>query len=136
MSKSQIESEKKMRNYQLNTDQSLEFAADLDIRIVDESFDSELEKSSIRVYAANNRLFANFAATIKIFKAEDADEYVLVDVDHRGIDLMYALESNEIISCGDFAEITEFQTRNTSSLEELRQIVDSQLLIELQINVE
>ena len=125
-----------MRNYQLNTDQSLEFAADLDIRIVDESFDSELEKSSIRVYAANNRLFANFAATIKIFKAEDADEYVLVDVDHRGIDLMYALESNEIISCGDFAEITEFQTRNTSSLEELRQIVDSQLLIELQINVE
>lgn len=49
---------------------------------------------------------------------------------------MYALESNEIISCGDFAEITEFQTRNTSSLEELRQIVDSQLLIELQINAE
>lgn len=49
---------------------------------------------------------------------------------------MYALESNEIISCGDFAEITEFQTRSTSSLEELRQIVDSQLLIELQINVE
>lgn len=125
-----------MRNYQLNADQSLEFAADLDIRIVDESFDSELEKSSIRVYAANNRLFANFAATIKIFKAEDADEYVLVDVDHRGIDLMRALESNEIISCGDFAEITEFKTRSTSSLEELRQTVDSQLLIELQINVE
>lgn len=125
-----------MRNYQLNADQSLEFAADLDIRIVDESFDSDLEKSSIRVYAANNRLFADFTATIKIFKAEDADEYVLVGVDHRGIDLMYALESNEIISCGDFAEITEFQTRNTSSLEELRQIVDSQSLIELQINVE
>ena len=33
-----------MRNYQLNVDQSLEFAADLDFRIVDGSFESELEK--------------------------------------------------------------------------------------------
>ena len=125
-----------MRNYQLNADQSLEFVADLEIRTLGEHFDSELEDSSFRVYASNNMIFADFAAKIKIFDLENADESVVVDVDRKGIDIMHVLESKEIISCGDFAEITEFQTHNTSSLEELRQIVDSQLLIELQINAE
>lgn len=124
-----------MRSYQLSADQSLEFAADLNVRVIDESFDSELENSSIRVYAANNRLYADFAATIKIFRLDNADEYALASVDHKGIDLIHALESNEIISCGDFMEIVELQTRNDNLMKELREIVNLQMLAELQIYV-
>ena len=124
-----------MRNYQLTAYQSLDFSADLEIRIVDESFDSELESSSIRVYADSNRLFADFAASIKVFNVDNADESVLVNVDHKRIDLMRVLESNEIIACSDFMEIAEFQTRNSDRLEVLQEIADHQTLVELQISV-
>ena len=125
-----------MTNYQLTAEQFLNFLADLNIRVLDDTYAAGLEKYSLNVRAANNKILADFAATVKVFSTTPDDESVLLEIDVKGLDLMNILSSNEIISCTDFMEITEFQTRNADRLEKLQEICNEQLLIELQLRVE
>lgn len=124
-----------MKNYELTAEQSLNFAADLTVRVLEDSYASELERYSLNVRAANNRILADFAVTVKVFNTTH-DESVLLEIDVKGLDLMNILSSNEIISCTDFMEITEFQTRKADQLKKLQEICNEQLLIELQLRVE
>lgn len=125
-----------MSNHELTAEQSLNFAADLNVRVLDDAFAAELERYSLNVRADNNRILADFTAAVKVFSTTPDDESVLLEIDVKGLDLMKILSSNEIVSCTDFAEITEFQTRNADRLEKLQEVCNEQLLIELQLRVE
>ena len=125
-----------MKNYELTAEQSLNFAADLTVRVLDDAYASELERYSLNVRAANNRILADFTATVKVFNTTHDDESVLLEIDVKGLDFVNILSSNEIISCTDFMEITEFQTRKADRLEKLQEICNEHLLIELQLRVE
>lgn len=125
-----------MSNYELTAEQTLNFAADLTIRGLDDTYAAELEKYSLNVRAANNKILADLTATVKVFSTTPEDESVLLEIDVKGLNLIKILSSDEIISCTDFAEITEFQTRNSDRLEELQEVCNEHLLIELQLRVD
>ena len=125
-----------MSNYELTAEQALNFAADLNIRVLDDAYAAELEKYSLNVRAANNKILADFTATVKVFSTTPDDESVLLEIDAKGLNLIKILSSEEIVSLIDFAEITEFQTRNADRLEELQEVCNEQLLIELQLRVD
>ena len=125
-----------MTNQELTAEQALNFAADLNIRVLDDSYAAELERYSLNVRAANNHLLADFTATVKVFSTTSDDESVLLEIDAKGLNLIRILSSYEIVSLTDFAEITEFQTRNSDRIEKLQEVCDEQLLIELQLRVE
>lgn len=125
-----------MSNYELTAEQAFSFAADLNIRVLDDAYAAELERYSLNVYASNNKILADFTATVKVFSTTPEDESVLLEIDAKGLNLIKILSSDEIISCTDFAEITEFQTRNADRLEELQEVCNNQLLIELQLRVD
>lgn len=125
-----------MSNYELTAEQALNFAADLTIRNLEDDYAAELERYSLKVRSANNKIIADFTATVKVFSTTPDDESVLLEIDVKGLDLMKILSSNEIISLTDFAEITEFQTRNADRIEELQEVCNEQLLIELQLRVD
>lgn len=86
--------------------------------------------------AANNKILADFTATVKVFSTTPEDESVLLEIDAKGLNLIKILSSDEIVSLTDFAEITEFQTRNADRLEELQEVCNEHLLIELQLRVD
>lgn len=86
--------------------------------------------------AANNKILADLTATVKVFSTTPDDESVLLEIDAKGLNLIKILSSEEIVSLTDFAEITEFQTRNSDRLEELQEVCNEQLLIELQLRVD
>lgn len=125
-----------MSNYELTAEQAFNFAADLNIRVLDDAYAAELEKYSLNVRAANNKILADFTATVKVFSTTPEDESVLLEIDVKGLNLIKILSSDEIVSLTDFAEITEFQTRNADRLEELQEVCNEQLLIELQLRVD
>lgn len=125
-----------MSNYELTAEQSFNFAADLNIRVLDDAYAAELEKYSLNLRAANNEILADLTATVKVFSTTPDDESVLLEIDAKGLDLIQILSSEEIVSLTDFAEITEFQTRNADRLEELQEVCNEQLLIELQLRVD
>lgn len=125
-----------MSNYELTAEQALNFAADLTIRSLEDDYAAELERYSLKVRSANNKILADFTATVKVFSTAPDDESVLLEIDVKRLDLMKILSSNEIISLTDFAEITEFQTRNADRIEELQEVCNEQLLIELQLRVD
>lgn len=125
-----------MTNHELTVEQALNFAADLNIRVLDDSYAAELERYSLNVRAANNHLLADFTATVKVFSTTPDDESVLLEIDAKGLNLMKILNFDEIVSLTDFAEITEFQTRNADRIEKLQEVCDEQLLIELQLRVD
>lgn len=125
-----------MSNYELTAEQSFNFAADLNIRVLDDAYAAELEKYSLNVRAANNKILADLTATVKVFSTTPDDESVLLEIDAKGLNLIKILSSEEIVSLTDFAEITEFQTRNSDRLEELQEVCNEQLLIELQLRVD
>ena len=125
-----------MSDYELTAEKDLNFAADLNIRVLDDAFLVELEKYSLNVRAANNKILADFTATVKVFSTTPEDESVLLEIDAKGLNLIKILSSDEIISLTDFAEITEFQTRNSDRLEKLQEVCNEQLLIELQLRVD
>ena len=125
-----------MSNYELTAEQTLNFAADLTIRGLDDTYAAELEKYSLNVRAANNKILADLTATVKVFSTTPDDESVLLEIDAKGLNLIKILSSDEIISLTDFAEITEFQTRNADRIEELQEVCNEHLLIELQLRVD
>lgn len=125
-----------MSNYELTAEQAFNFAADLNIRVLDDAYAAELEKYSLNVRAANNKILADFTATVKVFSTTPEDESVLLEIDAKGLNLIKILSSDEIVSLTDFAEITEFQTRNADRLEELQEVCNEHLLIELQLRVD
>lgn len=125
-----------MSDYELTAEKDLNFAADLNIRVLDDASLVELEKYSLNVRAANNKILADFTATVKVFSTTPEDESVLLEIDAKGLNLIKILSSDEIISLTDFAEITEFQTRNSDRLEKLQEVCNEQLLIELQLRVD
>lgn len=125
-----------MSNYELTAEQSFNFAADLNIRVLDDAYAAELEKYSLNVRAANNKILADLTATVKVFSTTHDDESVLLEIDAKGLNLIKILSSDEIISLTDFAEITEFQTRNADRIEELQEVCNEQLLIELQLRAD
>lgn len=125
-----------MSNYELTAEQSFNFAADLNVRVLDDAYAAELEKYSLNVRAANNKILADLTATVKVFSTTPDDESVLLEIDAKGLNLIKILSSEEIVSLTDFAEITEFQTRNADRLEELQEVCNEQLLIELQLRVD
>lgn len=125
-----------MSNYELTAEQAFNFAADLNIRVLDDAYAAELEKYSLNVRAANNKILADLTATVKVFSTTPDDESVLLEIDAKGLNLIKILSSEEIVSLTDFAEITEFQTRNADRLEELQEVCNEQLLIELQLRVD
>ena len=125
-----------MTNYQLTAEQSLNFLADLNIRVLDDTYAAGLEKYSLNVRAANNKILADFTATVKVFSTTPDDESALLEIDVKGLDLIKILSSDEIISLTDFAEISEFQTRNADRLEALQEVCNEQLLIELQLRAD
>lgn len=90
----------------------------------------------MKVRAANNKILADFTASVKVFSTTPDDESALLEIDVNGLDLIKILSSDEIISLTDFAEISEFQTRNADRLEALQEICNEQLLIELQLRVD
>lgn len=125
-----------MPNYELTAEQAFNFAADLNIRVLDDAYAAELEKYSLNVRAANNKILADFTATVKVFSTTPEDESVLLEIEAKGLNLIKILSSDEIVSLTDFAEITEFQTRNADRLEELQEVCNEHLLIELQLRVD
>ena len=125
-----------MTNQELTAEQALNFAADLSIRVLDDAYAAELERYSLNVRAANNKILADFTATVKVFSTTPDDESVLLEIDAKGLNLIKILSSDEIVSLTDFAEITEFQTRNSDRLEKLQEVCNEQLLIELQLLVD
>lgn len=125
-----------MSNYELTAEQAFNFEADLNIRVLDDAYAAELEKYSLNVRAANNKILADFTATVKVFSTTPEDESVLLEIDAKCLNLIKILSSDEIVSLTDFAEITEFQTRNADRLEELQEVCNEQLLIELQLRVD
>lgn len=125
-----------MSNYELTAEQAFNFAADLNIRVLDDAYAAELEKYSLNVRAANNKILADLTATVKVFSTTPDDESVLLEIDAKGLNLIKILSSDEIISLTDFAEITEFQTRNADRIEELQEVCNEQLLIELQLRAD
>lgn len=125
-----------MTNQELTAEQALNFAADLNIRVLDDAYAAELERYSLNVRAANNKILADFTATVKVFSTTPDDESVLLEIDAKGLNLIKILSSDEIVSLTDFSEITEFQTRNADRIEKLQEVCDEQLLIELQLRVE
>ena len=125
-----------MSNYELTAEQAFNFAADLNIRVLDDAYAAGLERYSLNVHASNNKILADFTATVKVFSTTPDDESVLLEIDAKGLNLMKILSSDEIVSLTDFAEITEFQTRNSDRLEELQEVCNEHLLIELQLRVE
>lgn len=125
-----------MSNYELTAEQAFNFAADLNIRVLDDAYAAELEKYSLNVRAANNKILADFTATVKVFSTTPEDESVSLEIDAKGLNLIKILSSDEIVSLTDFAEITEFQTRNADRLEELQEVCNEHLLIELQLRVD
>ena len=125
-----------MTNHELTAEQALNFTADLNIRVLDDAYAAELERYSLNVRASNNKILADFTATVKVFSTTPDDESVLLEIDAKGLNLIKILSSDEIVSLTDFSEITEFQTRNADRIEKLQEVCDEQLLIELQLRVE
>lgn len=121
-----------MTQIQLLIDLDLEFVAELNIRLKDTNFESEVESSNVKVYVLNGSLVADFSVRLKIFDTE-TDETVWVEIDRRAIRLQHLPAFIEFSDGNRFMEITEFQTKNPDRLEELQEICYDQLLVEVQI---
>ena len=121
-----------MTQIQLPIDLDLEFVAELNIRLKDTNFESEVESSNVKVYVLNGSLVADFSVKLKIFDTE-TDETVWVEIDRRAIRLQHLPAFIEFSDGNRFMEITEFQTKNPDRLEELQEICYDQLLVEVQI---
>lgn len=121
-----------MTQVQLSADLDLEFVADLEIRLKDTNFESEVESSNVKVYVLNGSMAANFSAKLKIFDTE-TDEAVWVEIDRRAIRLQHLPAFIEFSDGNRFMEITEFETKNPDRLEELQKICYDHLLVEVQI---
>lgn len=121
-----------MTQVQLSADLDLEFIAELNISLIDTSFESEVEYSDLKVYALNDSLVADFLAELKIFNAE-TDEAAWVKIDRSAIQLQHLPAFIEFSDGNRFMGISEVQTRNDDRLEELHKICYDQLLVEVQI---
>lgn len=122
-----------MSQVQLTADLDLEFIAELDIKLKDARFETEIESSDLKIYVLNGSLAADFSAKLKIFNTEIDNESILVEIDRRAIRLQHLPAFIEFSDGNRFTEITEFQTRDADRLEELQNLCYDQLLIEVQI---
>lgn len=98
-----------------------------------EEFDVELESSDFRVYELDGITRADFAAKIRVFNNSFEDEYAIVEIDRKGLDLTYI---PDIFSFRDYYEISEFQARDTDRIERLQEVIYSRLLVEVEISAE
>ena len=98
-----------------------------------DEFDVELESSDFRVYELDGITRADFAAKIRVFNNSFEDEYAIVEIDRKGLDLTYI---PDIFSFRDYYEISEFQTRDTDRIERLQEVIYSRLLVEVEISAE
>lgn len=98
-----------------------------------EEFDVELESSDFRVYELDGITRADFAAKIRVFNNSFEDEYAIVEIDRKGLDLTYI---PDIFSFRDYYEISEFQARDTDSIERLQEVIYGRLLVEVEISAE
>ena len=98
-----------------------------------DEFDVELESSDFRVYELDGITRADFAAKIRVFNNSFEDEYAIVEIDRKGLDLTYI---PDIFSFRDYYEISEFQARDTDRIERLQEVIYSRLLVEVEISAE
>lgn len=98
-----------------------------------DEFDVELESSDFRVYELDGITRADFAAKIRVFNNSFEDEYAIVEIDRKGLDLTYI---PDIFSFRDYYEISELQARDTDRIERLQEVIYGRLLVEVEISAE
>lgn len=125
---------KKMKKYELAAaHQESEILADVLLILSLDEFDAELEDSDFRVYESNGVTRADFAAKIRVFNNSFEDEYAIVEIDRKGLDLTYI---PDLFSFRDDYEISEFQTRDVDRVEKLQEVIYDKLLVEVKFYAE
>lgn len=123
-----------MKKYELAAaHQESEILANVIVVLSLEEFDVELESSDFRVYELDGITRADFAAKIRVFNNSFEDEYAIVEIDRKGLDLTYI---PDIFSFRDYYEISELQARDTDRIERLQEVIYSRLLVEVEISAE
>lgn len=113
--------------------QESEILADVLLMLSLDEFDAELEDSDFRVYESNGVTRADFAAKIRVFNNSFEDEYAIVEIDRKGLDLTYI---PDLFSFRDDYEISEFQTRDVDRVEKLQEVIYDKLLVEVKFYAE
>ena len=125
---------KKMKKYELAAaHQESEILADVFLILSLDEFDAELEDSDFRVYESNGVTRADFAAKIRVFNNSFEDEYAIVEIDRKGLDLTYI---PDLFSFRDDYEISEFQTRDVDRVEKVQEVIYDKLLVEVKFYAE
>lgn len=123
-----------MKKYELAAaHQESEILADVLLILSLDEFDAELEDSDFRVYESNGVTRADFAAKIRVFNNSFEDEYAIVEIDRKGLDLTYI---PDLFSFRDDYEISEFQTRDVDRVEKLQEVIYDKLLVEVKFYAE
>lgn len=123
-----------MKKYELAAaHQESEILADVLLILSLDEFDAELEDSDFRVYESNGVTRADFAAKIRVFNNSFEDEYAIVEIDRKGLDLTYI---PDLFSFRDDYAISEFQTRDVDRVEKLQEVIYDKLLVEVKFYAE
>lgn len=123
-----------MKKYELAAaHQKSEILADVLLILSLDEFDAELEDSDFRVYESNGIMRADFAAKIRVFNNSFEDEYAIVEIDRKGLDLTYI---PDLFSFRDSYEISELQARDVNRIEKLQEVIYNKLLVEVKFYAE